>query len=325
MDKLWNYLKEYIDEQALCSDWNEEAKKQMSLQMSGAFHFTCAELLGEQILFLKPMDTYTVGQMEKWCGVIEAKTGMQTAIVMDEASPYTIKKLLGDRIGFVVPGKQMSLPFLAMQIKNQKPHIKKDIKSFSPSTQMIFLYILYSQDDDFSLEAISSVLKISSMTATRGMRDLSDLGLLSYDITGQTGRKKVFTRLSQKEYYMIGRKYLASPVRDTLYVSRLPEGIQVLKSDLTALGEQTMLGEPDQVCYCLPSRERDQLKEYEITKEQANEEHLPSVQLMKYDVGLLSQNGYEDPVSLILGLSERDERIDMAILELMEGKAWYEE
>ena len=325
MDKLLNYLKEYIDEAAVCVDWNEEAKKRLSLQLSGAFDFTYAGLLGEHVLFLNPMESYTVGQMEKWCGVIEAKSGMQTAIVMDEATPYTIKKLLGDRIGFVVPGKQMSLPFLAMQIKNQKSHIAKDIKSFSPSTQMIYLYILYSKDDDFSLEAVSYALGISSMTATRGMRDLSDLGLLSYDIMGQTGRKKVFTRLPQKEYYMTGRKYLAPPVRDILYVSRLPEGMQVLKSDLTALGEQTMLSEPEQKCYCIPSKERDLLKECVITKEQAKEEHLPMVQLIKYDVRRLSRDGYEDPISLILGLSERDERIDMAISELMEGKAWYEE
>ena len=45
---------------------------------------------------------------------------------------------------------------------------------------------------------------------------------------------------------------------------------------------------------------------------------------MKYDVEKLSRNHFVDPVTLILGLSEMDERIEMAVDELMDKYDWYE-
>ncbi len=41
---------------------------------------------------------------------------------------------------------------------------------------------------------------------------------------------------------------------------------------------------------------------------------------MGYDIALLTDNGYKDPISLIFGLSDRDKRIEMAIEELMVKK-----
>lgn len=41
---------------------------------------------------------------------------------------------------------------------------------------------------------------------------------------------------------------------------------------------------------------------------------------MGYDIVLLAENEYEDSISLILELSDRDERIEMAIEELMMKK-----
>ena len=86
-----------------------------------------------------------------------------------------------------------------------------------------------------------------------------------------------------------------------------------------------MLGEMKQPCYAIQSKERGKLSGLEVSREQAMEENLPIIQLTKYDVGITSGGEYEDPVSLILGLSERDDRIDMAIDELMENMEWFEE
>ena len=62
-----------------------------------------------------------------------------------------------------------------------------------------------------------------------------------------------------------------------------------------------------------------------ISKEQAMSENLPMVLILKYDAGCITKNDYEDPISMILGLSERDDRIDIAIDELMEKYEWYVE
>jgi len=325
MEKTLKYLKEYIDENAGYEDWTDQAHKKLSLQLSGAFDFYLVALLDEQALFLKPTDSYTPTHMEKWLGRIEEKTGMSAALILEDITPYVTRKFLMEHIGFVVPGKQISLPFLAMQIKSEKVRGRKRIKKLSPATQQVFLYILYADHDTFCLEDITREMNISAMTATRAMRELTEIGVIHYEIAGQTGRKKVFTRIAQKEYFSLGKAYLDSPVRDTVYVKELPAELDLLKADLTALAEQTMLGEPEQKCYCMPSRQKTALDKYLVPTERAMDEGLPIVQLMKYDISCLVKNGYEDPISLILGLSEHDERIDMAIDELMESMEWYEE
>ena len=324
MQNTAEYLREYIDDAITFEDWNGDAKKRLSLYLCGAFDFYLVTLLGEKLLFVKPTDTFTPEQLKKWSNAISEKSNMPVVLVFDSISPYATKKLLMDHVGFVVVGKQISLPFLATYIKNERRVPKKEIRKFSPVTQMIFLYALYSDEAEFTLKKIADELDISDMSATRGMRELTQLGMFDMSIGGVTGRKKVFKRKAKKDFYLIGRDYLESPVTGTVYVKSMPGERILPKADLCALAEQTMLNPPEQMCYALPAKDKGILAGYELTKEQAVDEKLPMIQLTKYDVGIFFRNEYEDPVSLILGLSERDERIEMAVDELMEGIDWYE-
>lgn len=325
MQKTADFLYEYIDDNVKWENCDAEAKKKLSLYLSGAFHFYSVNLLGEDVLFIKPVDTFTPDRIIKWSGMIQEKWGLPVVLVFDSITPYMTKKLLKNRVGFVVPGKKISLPFLATYIKNESMVTRSRIIKFSPTTQMVFLHLLYGEREEYFLDMIASELGISAMSSTRSMRDLTDLGMLDVSVSGITGRKKVFKRKELKDFYGIGKSYLDSPVRSTIYVRDLPKGLVLPKADLYALGELTMLNESRQKCYALPGKDRKILKEYEVTEEQAMDNNLPVIQLTKYDVNYCLNPEYEDPVSLILGLSERDERIDMAIDELMEGMEWYEE
>ena len=60
-------------------------------------------------------------------------------------------------------------------------------------------------------------------------------------------------------------------------------------------------------------------------KAQALAKGLPEIQIMQYDIGRLTKNQYVDPISLIMGITRKDDRTEIAIDELMEGAEWYEE
>ena len=57
----------------------------------------------------------------------------------------------------------------------------------------------------------------------------------------------------------------------------------------------------------------------------ALEERLYEVQIMKYDISLLTNDKCVDPISMICSLKNNDERIDMAINEMMEEYTWFKE
>lgn len=261
--------------------------------------------------------------LQKWMDVVQTKSGMRTVLILSEASRYVIKKMLMDRTAFMVSGKQMSLPFLAMHIQREKDIEARDIRKFSPGTQLIYLYLLYADREEFTQEEVGNMLHISPMTIVRGMNDLVSLGLISYEVAGQTGRKKIYHRCQKKDYYHNGKSYLDNPVREIIYIDKMPENVKFLKSDITALAERTMFGEPEQTRYAIYSPQRHVLEGHIVTKDRALQEGLPIVQLMKYDISPLGKDGFIDPITLILGLTENDERIEAAIDEMMGDVEWY--
>lgn len=327
MKHIVDLFKKNIDDNTCYIEWDTEAKKRLSLYIAGSYKFYKVTILQTDFLLIKPYEQETIKKQMSQMASIENASEMPVALLLDTVSSYRLKKSFQEKIAFITIDGQMYLPFLALQINAKRNKIveKKKIAAFTASTQMIYLWILYSFENEFTLEKVAEKLEISVMTALRGMNILQELGLLNCEISGKTGRKKVFRRIEQSAYYRIGKEYLCNPVRKTIYVLSIPKELHICKSDLTALGEQTMLGEPKYPIYAVDGKREKELCDYQISEEQAKEEGLPCVQLMKYDIELLSENGYEDPISLLLGLSDRDERIEMAIEELMEGKKWYQE
>ena len=86
-----------------------------------------------------------------------------------------------------------------------------------------------------------------------------------------------------------------------------------------------MLGEPTHDIYAISGKQEKKIRDFQVDKEQAIEEHLPEIQIMKYNIGLLGKEGYVDPITLIKSLNESDERIELAIEEMMEGEEWFVE
>ena len=323
MMKILSYVREYIDEEASCADYNKEARRLFSIQLAGMFEYYIFYVLDERFLVIKPVEYITVSKLQGIVQTVEDKAEMCVAIAFNELNPYAIKKMLKEKMAFIVPGKQISLPFLALCIKNERKRIRKDIKKFSPGTQLVFLYLLYSANTDFDIDQVINKLSISKMTAVRGLNDLYELGLLTFDTAGQTGRKKIYHKSDSSNFYLEGRKYLDNPVRETVYVNKLPEDLLTVKTDLTALAELTMLAEPVQKRLALCSKSRSQLDGVIIDKIEALEYNFPMIQLTKYDTGIFGERGCADPISIMLGLDEKDDRIEMAINELLNKYEWY--
>ncbi|MDD6207068.1 MAG: hypothetical protein PUB10_00910 [Clostridiales bacterium] len=104
----------------------------------------------------------------------------------------------------------------------------------------------------------------------------------------------------------------------------IPDGINVYSAGETALFEQTMLAEPANEVFATYEK-RTSFVKHIVTKAQALAEGLPEIQIMQYEIGRLTKNQYVDPISLIMGITRKDDRTEIAIDELMEAAEWYEE
>lgn len=329
--KAENILKEYIDENVSVRDWNEIAKSKLNLQLAGRYDYQIVTLLGEEFLLaaLKTEDTLPVLLHDE--ERIETASEKPVAFYFDHISSFRKKNLLKNQIAFMDSDEEIYLPFMALRLKirEQRQNIRQQYEHglhFAPGAQLVFLYLLYRPVQEYTMSQIAGELGISIMTAQRSLQTLYDRGLVKFNIAGKTGREKRYTRIDQVLYYQKGKYFLANPVIREIFVNKIPDEVKYLKSDLTALAEQTMLGEPEQETVAVPVAEGKQLERYLITeKDEFAEFKCIKVQIMDYNILKLSNTGYVDPITLILSLSERDERIDQAVDELMEGMNWYQE
>ena len=326
MKRIIDCLKKYIDDEVLLKNWNNEAKKRFSLEIASSFNFYLLNLLQTEFILLEPLEEYTPEKLEKDLHFIESKTQYSCVFAFKSISSYMIKRFLKDKIAFVIEDNQLSIPFLALKLRMvlHEKRMINSIERFTPLNQLVYLYLLYSEEKVFSINDLSNKLNISVMSILRAMNNFENLGLVYSDIGGATNRKKIYYKIEQEKFYEVGKRDLNNPVKKVLYVSNIPENIKIFKSDLTALSKKTMLAETKRKIYAIYQNE-EILKSYLVSEEIAKDNNLPIIQLMKYDISLLTNDDCVDPITLIESLKDNDERIEMAISELMEGYKWFTE
>lgn len=324
-------LQECIDENISVKDWNDKAEEKLSLQLAGKYDFQMVNLLETDFLLLFPESENTLPVLEHDGARIETACEMPAAFYFDHISSFRKKNLLKKRIAFIDSDKEVYLPFIALRMKLQiqKKNTGQYAESgvpFTPGAQLVFLYLLYRPEREYTMSQLATELGISVMTAQRSLQVLYEKGLVKVKTAGKTGREKRYTRIDQISFYHKGKSFLANPLASEIFVTKIPREVRYLKSDLTALGEQTMLGTSEQKTAAIPMFEKKYLEKFLITdRDEIAETKCIRVQVMKYNILSLTDTEYVDPITLILSLSERDERIDQTIDELMEGKSWYQE
>ena len=324
MKNILDYLQNSLDANAKIKNWN--AKEYFNIQLASSYEYYLVEALDEIFLLIKPLDELTIPKVKIQIKRIREKAGYEVAMLLDTPTAYKVKKLLEERIAFVTIDKQIYLPFMVLHIKQSKEQIEdvEEREEFTASTQMIYLSILYSDKAQFVTEELAKKLGISNMTVLRAMEELRRIQIINLEVSGKTGRKKIYEPIDRKEYYRIGRMYLINPVKKCLYINHIPDDIPIYKAGETALAEQTMLGEPSNEIFAT-NMKATFFEKNKVTKAQALMEGLPQIQIMQYDIGKLTHNQYVDPISLIMSIDKKDDRTESAIDELMKGTVWYEE
>jgi len=322
MDGILDYFRDMIDENAEMQEWN--AKKHLSLYLAGCYDYWLVTLLGEQILLMAPVEDFLVARSKKHMSKIKEITGYETVLCFKELSFYLAQKMMKERMSFIAVDRQMYLPFLALQIRLDMKRKAENVEreKFTPSAQLVFLYMLYSDESAFGLQETAEALGITSMSVLRAMNELKAIGVITEKTAGKTGRKKLYFPIEKSEYFRFGREHIMNPVRKTIYVKRIPEEIKVYRSGLDALALKTIIAEPDHPIFAAYTDEK-LFADFKVSNIEGKEEKMSEIQLLYYDAGKLTTDDCVDPITLISTIKNKDERIEIVIEEMMEDKGWY--
>lgn len=323
MEQLLYKIREMLDEQATMEEF--QARGKLSLYLAASYQFYLVQLLNNQFLLVKPQEEFNLSQIKGHMDKMGKGLGYHAVLLVSTLTNYKKKKLLSERMAFLSSDGQMYMPFLGLYLKKDTETHEKEAYTdeFPPSVQMVFLAILYGKNDAFCQEELSDLLGISHMTASRALEQLVSLKLLEYTTGGKTGRKKLYFCRDKKMFFQEGKQYLINPIKKSFFVCKVPDGVRTYFGGLSALSQKTLLGEPDHEILSAPLNAEKYLLPYLVAKEVGQEEHFTEIQLMKYDIGRLTDDNCVDPISTIYSIKDKDDRIEIAIDELMEEYTWY--
>lgn len=257
---------------------------------------------------------------------IAAVTGMPVVYVPTALASYERKRLIEQHVPFLVPGNQLYLPDLGVDLREhfRKPYQQTD-EALSPSAQAIVIAALLDQPwrPERAASELAGRLGYTPMTWSRASRQIAATGVAAIHSVGRArnlrflqGPKETWERIRGRLRSPVKRVTLATPPDDLgKHLAR--------RAGLSALAAQSMLVEPQTACYAFDAAGWQAARELGWVEQPGPDSGTAEVQVWTYRTDIAERSPNVDPLSLWLSLQgTADERVQAALDELMEAVPW---
>lgn len=327
LDNLKHYLQDTLAVSITIEKWSESKRLPFFLQDSYVFYRV--QLLELNCLMM--LDTRDQEEspavIRKRMDQVRAKWEDEIIYVRENVTAYNRKRLIKHKLPFVVPGNQLYLPMLAIDLREHFRQKRETSSQFSPSTQALVLYWVYGANNQTAKRCtpteLARVLGYSKMTMTRAFREVEFV--LKAASPGEEQDVFALNSLSSYELWEKTRTFMRSPVKKRCYVSPFEiERTAGHQAGLSALSDYSMLASPQNIVLAFSHEEwktillKNDPYVLDIPDPQATE-----IEIWNYAPRLFGHDGVVDRLSLYLSLQDNhDERVEAALEKLLEGMPW---
>lgn len=275
------------------------------------------EVAGREVIFAIKQNL-TPEQYKKQAEIIEKNTLKPVVFVFDNIESYNRKRLIQKKIGFIVPGRQMYLPQLFIDIKDfGSTQLKKSEKLFPAAQCLMFYHLLGNKVADNNFKTIAKKINYGTMTITRAANVLASFNLCR--IEGGKEKSLVFEK-SRKQLWEEVQTYLIDPVDKELYTDDNCEFNFIYKAGINALSHYTEIAGTDKNLYAVSYENWKSLLEKRKLNFIKSPDTGTTIQVWKYDPGVLADGIIVDPLSLYLTMKDNDnERVQGELNKLLES------
>jgi hypothetical protein len=324
LSQLKRYLHETLGAEVNPTPWDEGSRLPFFLQ--NLYTFFEVQLLKESCLLVldRNEQEQSPATVHKHMDQIKAKWDGEVVYVRARVTAYNRKRLIEHKLPFVVPGNQMYLPMLGIDLREHFKKLRTETLTFSPSTQALVIHVLLNGTTKkiFTPAEMAGVLGYSAMTMTRAFDELESANLGDVFLEGRE-RCIRFTK-SAKDTWTEAQPFLRSPVKKRLPIERPNTDLPGPRAGLTALANYTMLAEPACPVVALSGESWKSLKHrHHIMEFPSAEPGTLEIEVWRYAPSLFTEGDVVDRLSLYLSLKEsKDERVEAALDEMMMGLQW---
>ena len=317
------YLDQALGVKVAMSPWSDSTR--LAPFLRDLYSFWETHLLGTPCLLVvdEGKQEQAAAVVRKHMAQVKAKWPADLVYVRGRLTPYNRKRLVEQKVPFVVPGNQMYLPMLGVDFREHFRRLLTVPTSFSPSTQaMVIHWLLGGTDEQLPPSLMSQRLGYSAMTMTRAFDELeaAELG----EVTRHGKERHLRFVEAKRGIWTKAQPFLRSPVTKRLRIRQphpAPEGIQ---AGQTALAHYSMLAAPAHPVVAVHGQDPEWLPLWH------NKASIPSgdpdaleIEVWSYKPGLFADQGVVDRLSLYLSLKhDEDERVQAALEDMIGELEW---
>jgi hypothetical protein len=328
LSKLQHYFDDVLGITPQVKPWPEAVELPVFLRQG--YSFFAARILCTEVLFAfdRELPLRSPRTIRTQLQQVEAHCGRPVVFVREQLDAFQRKRLIELNTAFVIPGNQMYLPELAIDLREHFRARREIREHVSPATQAALIDLLLRPfGEEQNSTAIGKRLGYTKMTMSRTFNELDALKLVEIQHRGR--QRVLIPPENRRQLWTKAEPLLQSPVKSVHYISRL-SGVGTiiptkgLISGLSALSHYTMLETPKTPAVAVTSKRWLQyLNVMPQVEVHPDEYDALTVEVWSYDPALFATPSVVDRLSLYLSLKHvRDERVEMALEEMLEQMPW---
>lgn len=325
VQEVQKYLHDTLGLAAEIRQWDGVSKLPYYLQ--DAFEFHELTLLDEKALLAvdRRPTTAPAAALRDQLNAVSAVAGLPVIYVAAALKSHERKRLIQQKVPFIVPGNQLYLPGLGIDLREnfrQRPRAREAL--FSPSTQAMLIAALLRDpwEPEWHPALSTTRLNYTPMTVSRAVRELTEAGIA--ELRRERRERWLYVGDRPTDIWERAKSFLRSPVKLTAWANPSPLlPSRTPLAGLSALAQCTMLAEPLWPIHAISSQQWRSVTRAGL---ETLPEPIPGAyqwQVWTYDPDLAMSREAVDPLSLTLSLQgESDERVQLALDELKEQFPW---
>ena len=321
VEELERYFERTLHEKVRVREVDEAISVPVFLERTYAFFK--ARIVGRKLMLIAARENAsTPAEIAKHVSLV--RSAAVDSIVIFAApylSAYNRSRLIAQGVAFVVPGNQLYVPDLAMDLReNFRAPKPRDVEKLSPAAQaVLFHYILRRDEFAKTPSAFANRLHYTPMSIGRAFDDLAAAGLAKTEKRGK--ERQIHFNMGRRELMKTARPMVSSPVRSFKHVRNNHSVPDLKLAGESALAQLADLTPPQTETFAVAAKNWKATAETLGFIEVDEFEKSFTVETWSYDPAGLSDGPVVDPLSLYAQFHDhRDERISMAAQTLFENK-----
>jgi len=297
-----------------------KAPSKLPFLLAQLYEFYEVTLYGSTILaaISRSDDRLTASEITRHAVALQDSFSKTPVFILPGFSSWDRKRLIASHVSFIVPGTQLFLPFIGIDLRERYAGPKANIDKLLPVAQFLILFHLQKEVlDGYSVRELARKFGYSPSAISRAEIQLISLGLAS----AEPGKKKLFSfRYQGAELWQNALPYLSSPVLRTLPIAKSEIPISCTASGLSALSVLTSLDEGP-IKYCSTSKAELRNLPVQLDYKDKFDPDADRLEIWSYSPKALAMDGLADPLSLSLEFAdETDERVRKAVDDLLKER-----